>query len=201
MELQDCQIARDKLPFPAPRPKPWHHIPGVPSRLCGYSGPGRELCPAQPRCRVPSLRVPQERNKASCQEPAWFPATAPGGRPSTGAAPGQSRSAAGRDSHSPRGVPAEQAAGRAPRASPGCTSQQAAGVPTLLKLPLLAASIRRSSAKKGDGLGSEKPSCNPVYLTREPRVRHWRLSSQLELLQVLTPWSDWFYMAPPPSGM
>lgn len=90
LELRDCQIARDELPFPAPSPEPWHRIPGVPGRLCGYSGPGGELYPAQPCCQVPSLRVPQERNKAACQEPAWFPATAPGGRPSTGAAPGQS---------------------------------------------------------------------------------------------------------------
>lgn len=76
LELRDCQIARDELPFPAPSPKPWHRIPGVPGRLCGYSGPGGELYPARPCCQVPSLRVPQERNKAACQEPAWFPATA-----------------------------------------------------------------------------------------------------------------------------
>lgn len=110
--------------------------------------------------------------------------------PQQGAAPGQTQRAAGRASHSPRATPAEWAAGRAPRASPGCTSQQAMGAPTLLKLPLLAASIRRSSAKKGDGSGSEKPSSDATYLTGEPRVGHLRLSGQLELLQVLTPWPD-----------
>jgi len=123
LELQDCQIAPDELPFPASSPKPQHCIPGVPSRLYGYLGPGRELCPAQLRCQVPSLCVPQARNEASCQKPAWFPATDPGGWPLTGA-PGQSWSRAGRASHGPRGTPAEQAAGRAPSASPGCTSQQ-----------------------------------------------------------------------------
>lgn len=50
---------------------------------------------------------------------------------------------------------------------------EAAGAPTLLKLPLLAASIR-SSAKKEEGLGSEKSSCNTIYLTLEPIVRHQR---------------------------
>lgn len=74
-------------------------------------------------------------------------------------------------------------------------------MPTLLKLPLLAASIRRSSEKKGDGSESEKPSCNAIYLTGEPKAGHLRLSSQLELLQVLTPWSVWFYVAPLPLGM
>lgn len=44
------------------------------------------------------------------------------------------------------------------------------------------------------GLGSEKPSCNVIYLTLEPRIGHWQLSSQLELLQVLTLWLVWLYM-------
>lgn len=63
------------------------------------------------------------------------------------------------------------------RASPGCVSWHTAKAPTLLKSPLLAASIRRSSAKKRDGLGSEKQSCNAIYLTGEPRAGHQRLKA------------------------
>lgn len=47
-----------------------------------------------------------------------------------------------------------------------------AEVPTLLKLPVLAASIR-SSAKR-DGLGSENSICDAIYLPGEPRVGHQR---------------------------
>lgn len=103
---------------------------------------------------------PRRGTRASCQKPNWFPATTPEGRPLTGIAPGQLGSMAGRTSLSPRGTPAQEPA-------------LASRAPTLLKLPLLAASIRRSSAKR-DVSGSEKPICNTAYLILETRVGHQR---------------------------
>lgn len=160
LELQDCQIAQDELRFPAPSPKPQHYVPEVPDRLCGYLGLVGSFVQLSHATKPLPFVSPRRGTRASCQKPDWFPATTPEGRPLTGIAPGQLGSMAGRTSLSPRGTPAQQPA-------------LASRAPTLLKLPLLAASIRRSSAKR-DVSGSEKPICNTAYLILETRVGHQR---------------------------
>lgn len=160
LELQDCQIAQDDLRFPAPSPKPQHYVPEVPDRLCGYLGLVGSFVQLSHATKPLPFVSPRRGTRASCQKPDWFPAITPEGRPLTGVAPGLLGSMAGRTSLSPRGTPAQEPA-------------LASRAPTLLKLPLLAASIRRSSAKR-DVSGSEKPICNTAYLILETRVGHQR---------------------------
>lgn len=194
LELQNCQIAQDELPFTAPSPKPHHPVPGCPAGCVDIWGLVRSFIQLShiPKS-LPSMSPRGGIGLLARSLSVFKPLLLEEGP--------QQELLQGNCGVQLAGLPIAQGTcqpsglwGQHPETALAAHHSRQQEHPPCRSCRSWQLLSEGHLQRRKMGLGSEKPSCNVIYLTLEPRIGHWQLSSQLELLQVLTLWLVWLYM-------